>query len=79
MITIKNAQISSINNGLEMAYTIEYSDGTNVRAVVSKDQFIRKEYKVDNNWRQLGKAYKVEHNKKRQAEKIIEIVQAWLV
>lgn len=79
MITIKNAQISSINNGLEMAYTIEYSDGTNVRAVVSKDQFIRKEYKVDNNWKQSGKAYKVEHNKKRQAEKIVEIVQEWLV
>ena len=68
MITITNASIYSMKG--EMAYQIEYSEGTIVRVVESKDKFIRNEYKTAQGWKQSGKPYVVKRNGKRNAEKI---------
>jgi hypothetical protein len=40
------------------------------RAVESRGQIIRNEYKTPAGWRQAGKAYKVDHSKRRQGERI---------
>jgi len=76
MITIKNAQIYSMKG--EMAYEVEYSDGTKVRVVESAGNIIRNEYLKDGKWIQAGKAYVVQHNKKRQAERLKEEVKKFL-
>jgi len=68
MIQITNATIYSTKG--EMAYQIDYSNGTSVRAVESTGQIIRKEFKAATGWKQVGKPYKVNHNRKRQAERI---------
>jgi len=67
MIHITNATIYSTKG--EMAYQIDYSDGTSIRAVES-NRIIRKEHKTAEGWKQAGKAYRVEHSKTRQAEKV---------
>ena len=67
MIQITSAQIYSMKG--EMAYQIDYSNGACIRAVESK-QIIRNEIKTASGWRQAGKAYRVEHSKTRQAERI---------
>lgn len=74
MITITNATIYSINKATEMAYQVEYSNGTVVRVVESKDQIIRNEYKKNGEWVQSGKAYIVNNDKKRQAERLKDTV-----
>jgi hypothetical protein len=74
MITATNHSMYSINRGAEMAYQIDYSEGSQVRAVVSKDKIIRKEFKTNGEWKQAGKSYVVSSNKKRQAEKICKSV-----
>ena len=74
MITVVNARIYSMNSCSEFAYEMEYSEGTIVRAVVSKDQFIRKEWKDNGVWKMSGKPYIVSKDKKRAAEKIVDIV-----
>jgi hypothetical protein len=68
MITIQNAQVYSTKG--EMAYQIDYSNGTSVRAVESNGQIIRNEVKTANGWKQAGKAYRVENSKTRQAERV---------
>ena len=68
MITIQNAQVYSTQGS--MAYQIDYSNGTSVRAVESRGQIIRNEYKIQAGWKQAGKAYKVDHSKRRQGERI---------
>ena len=68
MITIQNAQVYSTQGS--MAYQIEYSNGTSIRAVESRGQIIRNEYKTPAGWKQAGKAYKVDHSKRRQGERI---------
>jgi hypothetical protein len=78
MITVANATRYSINKATEMAYEIEYSDGTKVRAVQSKGHVFRKEYSRGGAWVQSGKAYVVNHSKKRQAEQIKQTVEAHL-
>ena len=67
MIQITNATIYSTKG--EMAYQIDYSNGTSIRAVES-NQIIRNERKTAEGWKQAGKAYRVEHSKTRQAEKV---------
>lgn len=74
MITITNATIYSINKATEMAYEVEYSEGTVVRAVESKDKIIRKEFKKNGEWVLSGKAYIVNNDKKRQAERLKDTV-----
>lgn len=76
MITIVNAQIYNVKDGV--AYSVEYSDGTKVRVVESKGDMIRNEYLKGAEWVQAGKAYVVDHNKKRQAERIKDKVIAWV-
>ena len=76
-ITITNAQIYSMNKGKEVAYEVEYSEGTKVRAVEAGNT-IRKEYKDGDTWKLSGKPYIVDKNKKRQAEKLKEVVKAWV-
>ena len=68
MITIENASIYSTNG--EMAYQIDYSDGTMVRTVESQDRYIRVEYLKNGEWVQSGKPYIVRHNKRRNGERI---------
>jgi len=69
MVTVINAAIYSINKATEMAYQIDYSEGTSVRAVTSRNKIIRKEYKKpDGSWEIVGKPYIITHNKKRNAE-----------
>ena len=68
MVNITNAQVYSANGA--MVYQIDYSNGTSVRAVESRGQIIRNEYKTAQGWKQAGKEYKVDHSKHRQAEKI---------
>ena len=68
MITIKNASIYSTQGSI--AYQIDYSNGTSVRAVESRGQIIRNEYDTPTGWKQAGKAYKVDHSKRRQGERI---------
>lgn len=77
MVTIKSAAVYSISKGQEMAYEITYSEGTKVRAVVGAGM-IRKEAIIDGEWKLSGKAYVVDHSKVRQAERIVNTVQAWL-
>jgi hypothetical protein len=67
MIKITNATIYSTKG--EMAYQIEYSDGTIIRAVES-NKIIRNEFKTATGWKHAGKAYKVDHSKTRQAERV---------
>lgn len=75
MITIANAMIYSTNG--EMAYAVTYSDGTEVRAVEGKG-IIRKEHMKSGVWVITGKAYVVDHSKKRGAEKIKDAAKAFL-
>lgn len=75
MIIIENASIYSSNG--DMAYQIQYSDGTTIRALVS-NSIIRKEWKKNGEWVLSGKPYKVVHNKRRNAERIVETVKNWI-
>lgn len=75
MITIQDAKIYSTKG--EMAYALTYSEGTEVRAVEGNG-LIRKEHKKNGVWVLTGKAYVVDHNKKRSAEKIKAAAQAFL-
>jgi len=75
MITITNAQIYSISG--EMAYQIDYNDGTVIR-VVEGQGIIRNEVKSGNEWIQSGKPYKVAHSKSRQAERVKSLVIEFL-
>ena len=69
MITVSNATKYSVKG--EMAYQLAYSDGTSVRAVESKGNIIRMEYKKENGeWAQSGKTYVIQHNRQRNAERI---------
>ena len=68
MITIQSAQVYSMQGS--MAYQIDYSNGASVRAVESRGQIIRNEYKTPAGWKQAGKTYVVNHNKRRQGERI---------
>jgi hypothetical protein len=78
MVTIQNASVYSINNGTAMAYQIDYSEGTSVRVVEEPSKIIRNEYKTAEGWKQSGKAYIVRKDKKRQGERIIEKVKAFV-
>lgn len=75
-VEIVNASIYSIEGG--MAHQIDYSEGTKVRAVVMRDGWIRKEYKKGEAWVLVGKPYVVKRDKKRDAEKLVEIAKAFL-
>lgn len=68
MITVRNAQVYSMQGSI--AYQLDYSDGTSVRAVESVGQIIRNEYKTPTGWKQAGKTYKVNHSKTRQGERV---------
>ncbi len=67
-VTVTNCRIYSMSS--EMAYQITYSDGTEVRAVVSPKQYIRCEYLKNGVWVQSGKPYIVKSTKTRNAETI---------
>ncbi len=77
-VTIVNAYIASINNASEVAYHVEYSEGTKIRVVVSAGGWIRNEYLKDGEWLLTGKAYIVNKDKKRQGERIIEKVKEFI-
>lgn len=76
MIHIVDAKVYSMSG--EIAHQIEYSDGTKVRAVESKDRFIRKECKVGDEWKPVGKPYVVAKNRQRSAERIKKITRDFL-
>jgi len=76
-VTIINCAAYSINKATEMAYQIDYSEGTKVRVVVGAGM-VRNEYLKDGAWVQSGKAYVVAHNKQRQAERAIKTVKEWI-
>lgn len=76
--TFADASQYSINGGREIAYQIDYSDGTQVRAVVAAGGRIRKEYKARGEWKPAGAAYVVRKNRTRQGERIIAAVERFL-
>jgi hypothetical protein len=76
MIQITNATIYSMKG--EVAYQVDYSEGSQVRAVVGKDGWIRKEFKINGEWKLSGKSYKVRSDRKRQAERLIDIAKQFL-
>jgi hypothetical protein len=71
--TITSAKSYSTKSG-EMAFQIEDSEGTLVRAVESKDRFIRVEWMCKGDWVQSHKPYKIAHSKIRNAERIKALV-----
>jgi hypothetical protein len=75
MVTIQSAQIYSSQG--EMAYQIEYSDGTTVRAVEAPGHIIRCEHKTANGWKATCKPYVVSHSKVRNGERIKAAAQAF--
>lgn len=77
-VTITSASQYSIGNSTEVAYAVTYSDGTEVRSVVSPNGWIRTEYKKNEQWVQAGKPYIVRKDKKRQGERLVEVVKDWL-
>lgn len=79
IVTIINACTYNINAASEMAYEIEYSEGTRVRAVISKTKFIRKEWNDGGVWKAVGKPYIINKNKKRDAEKIVDSVKNFII
>lgn len=76
MITIQAAQIYSTQG--EMAYQIEYSDGTTIRAVEAPGQIIRCEYKTAKGWKATCKPYVVNHSKVRNGERLKAAAIAFL-
>lgn len=76
MITVQNATIYSAQG--ETAYQVDYSDGTQVRAVESTGNIIRKEYKHRGEWKMVGKPYVVKHSKVRAAEVLKKMAQEFL-
>lgn len=79
MVTITSATIYTIKGSCDMAYEIEYSEGSKVRAVKSRvGGWIRKEAQVNGEWMLCGKPYVVKADKKRQAERIVDQVHAFI-
>lgn len=77
-VTIVNAAEYSTNGG-EMAYQVDYSDGTQVRVVVGRDGYARKQYKnAQGVWVGAGKPYIVRSDRKRQGDRLIASVKAFL-
>ena len=77
-ITLIDAAIYSIGNASEVAYQVTYSDGSTFRAVLSAGGWIRKEWKNGDQWELVGKPYVIKKDKKRQGERLIEAVKAFL-
>jgi hypothetical protein len=77
-VTIINAAIYSINAGTEMAYQIDYSEGTKVRAVQAANGWVRCEHLARGEWVQQSKPYVVKRSKKRNAECLMDLAQAFL-
>lgn len=78
-VTVAAASSYSINGASEVCYQVDYSDGTQVRAVFSAGGWARKEYKdAAGQWRQSGRPYIVRADKRRQAESLRATVQEWL-
>lgn len=73
MVKIESTSSYSIKG--EIAYQINYSDSSKVRAVVSRSGFIRKEFVVNGEWKLVGKPYLVKNDRGRQAERIVQIVK----
>ena len=71
-VTIVRAMIYSMKG--EMAYQADYSEGTKVRAVMSRDGWIRREHWKDGEWKPTGKPYIVKSDRKRNGERLIETV-----
>lgn len=79
-VQVINASRYSIKtaSGYEMAHQVEYSNETIFRAIVSPDGWIRIEGKhIGKDWI-AQKPYIVRKDKKRQGERIIEMVQNFL-
>lgn len=76
-VTIANAM--EYSTGGEMAYQVDYSDGTQVRAVFGRDGWARKEWKnARGEWVQVGRPYVVKSDRKRTAERLRAAVVEWL-
>lgn len=77
MIQVTDAEIYGTKGAI--AYEVTYSDGTKVRAVQERDGWIRKEFKTAaGEWKLSGAPYKVEHSKKRAAERIKKTAQEFI-
>lgn len=75
MVTIQDASIYSLNG--EIAYQIDYSEGTSVRAVEAPGRIVRNEHKTSTGW--VGtKPYKVTRDNRRNGERIKALVVAFL-
>lgn len=71
----------SINQGAEFAYELTYDlescKGYKVRAVVMAGGMLRVESKTGKDWK-ASKPYIVKKNKKRQGDRVVEKVKAFL-
>jgi len=67
MVTIQDASIYSLNG--EIAYQIDYSEGTIVRAVEAPGRIIRTEHKTATGWAGT-KPYNVTRDNRRNGERI---------
>jgi hypothetical protein len=77
MIQIIDAAIYSTKGA--MAYELTYSEGTKVRAVHTRDGWIRKEYNNEaGEWVISGKPYLVKRNQKRNGEAIMRQAREFL-
>ena len=72
-VTVSDAQIYSAAG--EVAYRLTYSDGSIVRAVISPNRIIRKEFSSNGVWQTVGKPYVVGSSKGRAAETIVSMVR----
>lgn len=77
----KAAATYSMSNSTEFAYELTYSfegqEDYKVRAVVMADGMMRVEAKTKNGWK-ANKPYIVKKNSKRQGDRIVEKVKAFL-
>ena len=77
----KAAATYSMNSNTEFAYELTYSfegqEDYKVRAVVMGNGMMRVEAKTKNGWK-ANKPYIVKKNSKRQGDKIVEKVKAFL-
>ena len=76
MVIIQSASIYS--TGGSVAHQIDYSDGTSLRVIESRSHWLQTEQKKKNGWVRVGRAYKVQADKRRSAERVQKTAQKFL-
>ena len=71
MVTIQDASVYSLKG--EIAYQIDYNEGTSIRVVDAPGRIIRTEHKTANGWVST-KPYKVTRDNRRNGERIKAMV-----